>query len=638
MNALSRIGDAATSNPIWAKELAEPTYFDAGPRRLFGWLHRPLKQSDLGLVLCNPFGYEAICAHRGVRTFAEAASAIGVPALRFDYAGTGDSSDLERDADQVETWTADIVAAATALRRLTGVKRVCVLGYRLGALLAARAARESIDAIVLVAPVISGRRYVRDLRVTQMAASLRHNAALPAGDSPAEGDGAVEVAGFSLSAASIATLAAIDLEKMGEPPTSDVLVIDRPDLPVAKTWAEQANRLGARTKYLSLPGSVEMFLTAPQYGSVPDAMIAATCEWLSQLRATGQSAKTATTASLDASTSALALSLAGDSTSPAITEQPVFFGTDVSLFGIVTEPVRSEAPRRGVILINAAADPHFGASRIYVSLARRWARRGYLVLRMDLAGVADSATRDGRPNDEVFAPDALADIQAAVKFISTRYGVQELSLCGLCSGGYHALRAAVAGLPVRQIFLINPENYFWKQGTALQDVQLAEAIRNPGIYRERVQSAAAWRRLLTGRVNVWRILKIYAQRALLAMESALRDTARALHIRLPSDLGSELAELCARGVQVVFIFARNEPGIGLLKLQAGSSISRLASSCRVHIIDGGDHTFSMRGPREACEAVLTDELATRPPQMTTIPAAVGPTYTRTSRETTVDGR
>lgn len=611
MNALSRIGDAPMSDPGWAAELAQPIYFDAGSRRLFGWLHRPRKHADLGLVLCKPFGYEAICAHRGVRSFAEAASAIGVPALRFDYAGTGDSSDIEIDVDQIELWTADIVAAVTSMRRLTGVQRVCVLGFRLGALLAARAACDLIDALALISPVIIGRRYVRDLRVTQLAASLRHGTGSPADNPSSSLGGGVEVAGFSLSAASLATLASIDLEKMAAPTAPDILVIDRSDLPAAKTWTEQASRLGSRTKYLALSGSVEMFLTAPQYGSVPDVMIAATCEWLAELKGAGQPDKIPAVA-LDASTSEPALSLPQSGSTSGITERPVFFGADVSLFGIVTEPSPGDPARRGVILINAAVDPHFGAGRVYVSLARNWARRGYVVLRMDLAGMADSATRRGRPNDEVFSPEALRDIHAAVSFMSGRYAIQELILGGLCSGGYHALRGAVAGLPVNQIFLINPENYFWKQGATLRDVQLAEAVRNPAIYRERMQSAVAWRRVLTGQVNVWRIFKIYSNRVLLAMESALRDIARWLRIRLPSDLGSELEGLCARGVQVVFVFARGEPGIELLKLLAGATLSRLATSCRVHVIEGGDHTFSTRGPRETCEAILTDELMSHP--------------------------
>jgi hypothetical protein len=179
---------------------------------------------------------------------------------------------------------------------------------------------------------------------------------------------------------------------------------------------------------------------------------------------------------------------------------------------------------------------------------------------------------------------------------------------GLCSGAYHALRAAAAGLPVEKVLLVNPQNYFWSQDMTLDDLQLAEVVRNPGVYRERIQSASAWRRLLTGQVNVWRIFMIYAYRQVLLAETALRDVARALRIKLRNDLGCELEDIVARGVQVTFIFAAGEPGIGLLKIQAGSAVTKLGEYCRVRIIEHADHTFSRSGPRSTMERVLSEEL------------------------------
>jgi hypothetical protein len=48
---------------------------------------------SVGVVVCKPFGYEALCAHGSVLEFAETAAALGVPALRFDYLCTGDSGE-----------------------------------------------------------------------------------------------------------------------------------------------------------------------------------------------------------------------------------------------------------------------------------------------------------------------------------------------------------------------------------------------------------------------------------------------------------------------------------------------------------------------------------------------------------------
>ncbi len=166
-------------------------------------------------------------------------------------------------------------------------------------------------------------------------------------------------------------------------------------------------------------------------------------------------------------------------------------------------------------------------------------------------------------------------------------------------------------LPVNRILMVNPQNYFWGPGDSLETLQLAEVVRNPGVYRERMFSISAWKRLLSGQVNIVRILQIYMQRPLLAVESAARDIARMLHIKLPNDLGSELEEIVARGIRVVFVFADGEPGIGLLKLQAGASVRRLGERCRIHVIDNADHVFTQSGPRAAMEKVLSEELFAR---------------------------
>jgi hypothetical protein len=72
-----------------------------------------------------------------------------------------------------------------------------------------------------------------------------------------------------------------------------------------------------------------------------------------------------------------------------------------------------------------------------------------------------------------------------------------------------------------------------------------------------------------------------------------------------------LERIVANGIRVTFIFARGEPGIHLLKLQAGSTLSRLGDRFRLRLIDGGDHIFSRRAPRSLMENALSEELYAR---------------------------
>jgi alpha-beta hydrolase superfamily lysophospholipase len=598
----------------------EALYIPSGERQLFGWLHRPPRAAPArwGLVICKPFGFEALCGHRSMRAFAGMAATLGIPVLRFDYLGTGNSEEIDASADQIELWARDIASAVAELRRRTGVARVCLLGFRLGALLAVLATRQcQVDALALIAPVLSGRKYLKEARTAQLAAEAAEAAhgGMTAAPSPGPADGVMEVNGFPLSAASVARLAALEIGGSDLRGIADVLLIDRSDLPVARAWSTALGEGGAKVTYHAVPGFVEMMLTDPQFASLPLEMLAASRSWLSRLAAVSQSWPIGDSATFVSRATVLTLQGvaprgAGGAESQ-ITERPVFFGTDETLFGIVTASEGAETRRRVVILLNAGATYHIGSSRMYVSLARHWAQRGYFVLRMDLSGLGDSRARTGCIDNNVFPPDAIADIRAGVEFMQRRFGAREITLSGLCSGAYHSLRAAVAGLPLNRLLMVNAQNYFWDQSMTLEGLQLAEVVRNPTIYRERIFSARAWKRFMTGQVNIWRIVRIYLHRPVLALNSRLRDLARAAGIRLRHDLGRELETIIARGVRVVFVFARGEPGIDLLRIEAGSMVKRLGERCRVRIIDSADHTFSRSGPRQVLEEVLSEELFAR---------------------------
>ncbi len=600
--------------------LADAVYFDSGKHRLFGWHHGPAagKSANIGLVVCKPFGYESICAHRSIRAFAEAAALLGVPALRFDYAGTGDSCEIDAQADQVFTWTQDVIAAAAELQRRTGVERVYLLGFRLGALLATLAANQckTMGGLILIAPIISGRRYLRELRTTRMAGLIGAESAETQASkhtaNTAAGAGSMEISGFMFSAATLAALERVELKSLGAQPVSDMLIIDGIRMPGARTWVEALTQLGAPPTHRFLPGLVEMIMTAPQFASVPQEMIASMCEWLTPLlNASSTATKQAGVQHIDRPIAppilAMDLPSADSALRAGITERPVFLTSEVVLFGIVSEPPRGEMPHRAVILVNAGADYHIGATGMYVGFARRWARRGFVVLRLDLAGLGDSATRRGRPDNEVFPPAAVDDIRVAAEWVRTRYGVREVALGGVCSGAYHVLRAAVAAVPATRILMINPEVFFWNESMSIHDMQLVELVGKK-TRRGKLFSTATLKRLLGGDVNIRYIFKMYYGRLSLALESSSRNFARLLHIRLPNDLGSELEEIGARGVRIVFVFSRGERGISLLKMQGGVSLRRLGESCHMHIIDGADHVFSKLDSRTVLGEILTDEL------------------------------
>jgi alpha-beta hydrolase superfamily lysophospholipase len=593
--------------------MTDALYFDSGTHRLFGWYHRPNpdKPKDFAVVVCKPFGYEAICAHRSVRAFANAAASVGAPTLRFDYAGTGDSSEIDLQADQLEIWIQDVIAAIREVRRLGGVQRVYLLGFRLGALLATLAAMRSDDVagLILIAPILSGRRYVRELRTMRLAASVGSESADAA--ATVTDPGFMEVSGFMFSAATIAAFADVDLKSTGVPATAEMLVIDGISMPLSRAWTEGLSSSGIRAKYLALPGLVEMLMTAPHFASTPAEMIGATSEWLLQRQsepARVQSTGNDALGPSNAPSMVTGFDPLGSAQGGPVTERPVYLTPGTLLFGILTEPAKRDALRGAVILVNAGADYHIGASGMYVTLARRWARSGYVVLRMDLAGIGDSDARPGRPDNEVFPPAALDDIRAAVEWVHAGYDLDNVSLGGLCSGAYHVLQAAIASIPVTRVLMVNPETFFWNEDMSIYDRQTTELVRQPSAYRNKAMSAATWKRLIRGDIDMRYVFGTFAGRLSLALESKFRDIARRLHIPLSNDLGNQLEGMVTRGVRLTFVFSRGEPGLELLKLQSGSSLERLGKRCHIHIVDNADHVFSRVESRMTLERILSEEL------------------------------
>jgi hypothetical protein len=174
------------------------------------------------------------------------------------------------------------------------------------------------------------------------------------------------------------------------------------------------------------------------------------------------------------------------------------------------------------------------------------------------------------------------------------------------------MRAAIGQVVVNRIIMVNPLNFFWKEGRTQTDLQQLAYIHDPKTYLRQNIPSRFWKKLISGQVNVARLSKIYAKYGYVLAQWAVRDLARILRLPLPHDLGAEIEAVASRGVDIVFLFAHGEPGISLLRHQGGSSVKRLGERCRIHIIGGADHIFSQGEPRAQLESLMSAELFARP--------------------------
>lgn len=577
------------STPERARPRAEPGYFSANGRACLRWLHRtaggaPMR--DVGVVVCNPFGYEALCAHRSLRHIAEEAATRGYPALRFDYDGTGDSAGDDLDRDRWAAWLASVRAAVQELRAHTGVRRVCLVGVRLGASIAAAAAAvddADVAGVAMIAPIASGRPWLRELRALQ--ATMGRAAAPPEFALP---EGVQESVGLLITPETRAALESIDLAALGARLPDALLLIDRDDRPSQAALAEQWGAEGRTVRHAVLPGFVEMMFD-PHESVVPGAIVGEVMSWLeSSFPTFGEGVPVSSDAVVRAAT-----------VTQGIEERSHLFDEEQRIFGVVTAPVGAR-PERAVVLLNSGANLHIGNGRMYVKFARRLAAAGWLVLRYDVSGIGDSLPHRGAPENEVYTPHAVDDLAAALEFLRREYAPTRIEAMGLCSGAYHAFKGAVAGLPIDGVTVVNPLVFFWKPGMSLayppfQMVQVAAQ------YQRSMLKADKWLKLLRGQVDLRAIAQVVAHRVEDRTRSAAREIARAMHLPVHEDLAAELSSVVQRGAALRFVFSVGDPGESLLRVGAGRRLGRLDRRGAVSLtyLTDCDHSLSAAWMHEA---------------------------------------
>ncbi len=129
------------------------------------------------------------------------------------------------------------------------------------------------------------------------------------------------------------------------------------------------------------------------------------------------------------------------------------FTTPTGLVGILTlpsDPAAGDLP--AVIILNSGNMHRVGAGRISVTLARRLAGQGHLVLRFDHAGVGDSLPRrDGMDVDL----GRVVEITEVMTALEERFGIDAFVVYGLCSGARDAFHAAVRDDRIRGLVQID---------------------------------------------------------------------------------------------------------------------------------------------------------------------------------------
>lgn len=557
--------DPAGTHPGSAKTDAAPAtpgsgfatvgkWFGPADRPLAGWWTAPARATRGGVVIAPPLGYEYWPAHRSLRTLAESLACAGWHALRFDWDGTGDSAGEPSDANRIAMWRASLACAVQEMRE-AGLDRIVVVGVRLGATFALLdGAALGADAVIACAPVASGKRWVRELRMLGIA--------------DPNASGMVMYAGLIVDAASAADLACIDLAKRPPAVTRRTLVLTRPELP--DQGLIDALRSDGRVIDVHPLDAMANMLDVPcEDADVPDGLISQIAAWLGEAPASARRCRSWSRAAIDMSWKGKTLR-----------ERFVQVG---GLDAVLCRLADCGDPDTAVVFLNSGSEPHVGPGRAWVEYSRTLALHGYACLRVDFSGWGESpdeAHAPGRPYDAHCVRDTLRIVTAL------RANHARVVLIGLCASAWVALKAAEL-IPIEGVFALNPQLY-WRPGDPVE-----ARIRDTHRRRSRARALE----VIGRKLRLWSMLDAIGIRPMASRW---------------------LRSLRRHRIPVLLCFAEGDDGLLYLRNRCGRALAREMrhGMLRLAAIPGIDHQMYRLWRRPLVEEQLARFVASLPEQKT----------------------
>lgn len=192
--------------------------------------------------------------------------------------------------------------------------------------------------------------------------------------------------------------------------------------------------------------------------------------------------------------------------------------------GVLSEPNGTGVAGLPVIIVVGGPQTRVGSHRQFVTMARRLAAAGHPCLRFDLSGMGDSP--GPRPDFEKAGPDLKRAVDTLAAALPTFDGA---ALWGLCDGASAAILNAQADARIVTVIAANP----WARSDATRSAALVSSH-----YGGRLRSPAFWKKLVTGRIDLFGSAREALGHLLRARKQASPQARGELPDRLAGALGA----------------------------------------------------------------------------------------------------
>jgi pimeloyl-ACP methyl ester carboxylesterase len=513
-------------------------WFRSGDHFVLGHIDVPKGPARLGVVIVPPFGWDDICAYRPLRSLARSLAAKGIPVLRFDLPGTGDSSGSALDHKLLGAWIQSVQDAVAELKAASGVQAVSIVGVRFGGMLAVAAASAGtqVESLVLWGASATGRVLLRELRAFRNLEVTELAEGETAPSQPVDG---LEVAGFLLSPKTEKDLDAFAFANLAPLTDLSVLLLTRDNFPHDNKLVQSLEKAGCRIALEAGMGYQDI-LAAPHepipFSPTTEKTILEFLQLKTEAQETGDSILREKFRNVQSC-------LVEENVLETVL--PLAYKGD-SLFSILAQPAEcSTQSDWGLLFMNAGGVRHIGPNRMWVDAARRLAAHGIPSARIDFHRVGESDGEEPASIASLHGDDLVKQLNLVMDAMRLQLHCRRFIAVGLCSGAFAAFQSLIHDPAIRSAVLLNPRLLFWDP-----DIEPRRLAKRVGAgYAD----LGYWRRLVKGEIQLER----FKQAARVALRSLLH-LGRGTQIPTAA-LAQAWHQVKRFQTRVTLVFAEGEP-------------------------------------------------------------------------------